>query len=393
MKITFNQFELQRIITCCGAAIYTRTVAPVLGCLKIVAQTPLQATVTATDLEQTLVLTLDLSVHAEPGTCLVPFLDLKNQIKAFTKPYDTLTIATLEDDTVELTSETSAGIITVTLPRMDPDVYEFPETLKCPELREADAGAFLRAFRCAHVSATKDETRYVLKGVYADVVNSVLIATNGSSLIRMAVADLGEALDTGVIIPVTKVLLKLLPAKDRFQIGVACPLGDPVLVIESGDILYFVKSIGGTYPNYVQVIPDRFVATAEFPESAIDVLKSFAPYLSKEDILGVVLMGRRGKLAIGVKTDACCSVLRIPDGSFSEGQEMVVTMDYTYLMSALKAGFRTMRFSDRFSPTLFTNGDGGDYVIMPLRGTEVHDLKEKFDAVLGMSEELEDVRG
>ena len=380
MKITLGKKQIRRIIAAASTVISRRCTLPVLEHLLVSVQAPDRMTVTATDLEQTLVLTVEPESPAEPGSCLVPLAELKDQDKAL-KGSDTLTLEVAEDGSVELTSATAAGSITRAVAGVAVD--EFPAIPKRPELKGVDAGAFLHAFRCAAVSASTDVARTALMGVYADAEKHVLVSTDGKRLTRLPVADL--PLDTSAIIPVTRALLKLLPASGACEIGLAGENDDPVFVIEAGDILYAVKCVAGTYPNYERVIPDRAsLATAfAFSDAALASVAALAPHLKKDGDREVFVAGRNGQLAAGIQPESGCSALLIADGNFEGSEAVTFGVNCGFLQDALNNGFLNLRMADRLTPLLFTNSDGGEHLIMPLQAEPSAELMAKFDAILG----------
>lgn len=214
MKITFSKKQISEIVTAVNAVIPRKCNLPVLEHLLISVIGDEKIEVTATDLEQTLVLKIKPLEAREQFDFLIQ-LDEFRKLRKTLKKGDTVTIEPGGDGELNLTTDTAAGEMSRTVGTMPTD--EFPMTPEAGNLVEYDIGTFLEAYRSAAVCASTDVSRGALVGVYADPKEQTLVGTDGRRLTCRPLTDF--PFETDIILPVTKTLNKRLNFSGNGYLG------------------------------------------------------------------------------------------------------------------------------------------------------------------------------
>ena len=381
MKIELTRKQIDGIARAANAVVGRACRLPVLEHLHFSVMSPDRLDVTAADLEQRLTVTVVPDTAASPGECLVPLGELKALKKTLGRS-GTVTIGTKSEEELVFVTATGAGCFERTVGSLPVD--EFPLPADPPAMKEADTAGFLTAYRRAAASASTDATRGALVGVYADPKAEALVGTDGRRLARLPLDDF--PFESDAILPVTKALLKRIPASGPGMIGLADRGHEQVFAIRTDDLQYTCKCLDGPFPAYDRVIPDdldRFRTTLTFGEADADALKTLLPHVKNEENRPVFLAGRNGAVAAGIDTDANgASALVLPGCRFDRGAEFAVAVNGTFLESALRSGFRVLRVKDRLTPLCFNGDNGGLHLVMPLRNEPPEALTARLDSVL-----------
>jgi len=226
-------------------------------------------------------------------------------------------------------------------------------------------------------AASSDETRHVLNGVYwvAKKGSLDMVATDGRRLSIICNNLMPKDKDFQIIVP-TKVLselLRLLSALDvKMDSGEKLHLGvtENQIVFNFKETTLLSRLIGGTFPNYEQVIPKK---------------KDITILLDTKDLLAVTkraalcALDRGGSVKFSLQNkslhiSASSQNLEFNDelGTDYSGADFQVAFNPHFFVDALKhidTEKVSLGFTTPVNPALIEPVNGGDYrfVIMPMR--------------------------
>jgi len=252
---------------------------------------------------------------------------------------------------------------------------EFPqsEALNASQDISIKQSTFKKLIDQVQFSMAQQDVRYYLNGLMLEIdpERIVTVATDGH---RLAICK--EAAQTGIsekrqiIIPRKGVseLSKLLEDSDD---TVQLQLGDNLLKVTLGNIIFTSKLIDGKFPDYNQVLP---VGNDAILECSRDVLKqafSRTSVLSNEKYRGM-------RLSLG--QNILNATINNPDQEEAEeeievsyaGDEFEIGFNVAYFLDVLntiKDDDVVIKFKDANSSCMIQakNDDSASYVIMPMR--------------------------
>jgi DNA polymerase III sliding clamp (beta) subunit (PCNA family) len=383
MKIKLNKKQITEITTAMNHVVPRKSGLPVLGHVRFEVGAEGQVSVAATDLEQTLVLNVTpekLECTGNDAAFLLPFDELKELKKAMKKA-DVVTLEPANDDGISLVQSTPTGDLARYVPSMPVD--EFPMDPEPMELVECDLGKFMPAFRNVAFSASSNETRLALTGVYADPEKNVLVATDGR---RMTTRELDAfPIKNDGIIPVSKTLMKTILDTGVGRIGITSNDNGEMFEIQTDSMRYVTRCIPGTYPNYQQVVPgnlNNFRTSVHFMDADLDALKTILPHLKSDSDRTLFLSTRNEGAAVGMESgDAGCCAIALPACRFDGPEPVTFCVNGELLAEALDHGFRHMKVRDGKTPLHFRDDNGGTHLLMPLRYETPKTLDLEFQKV------------
>ena len=219
-------------------------------------------------------------------------------------------------------------------------------------------------------SASTDETRYVLNGVYLNLSadKMTMVATDGR---RLALAeqelDVPKEAETGLILP-NKAVNELLQAlRDEGQVKVYCSAKQ--VAFEFDDIILVAKLIEGNYPNYKQVIPAQCAERVELEREVLLTAVRRVAVLTSEKSNSVRMTFSKNKLKISVVTPDVGEAHENMAIKYA-GKEMAVAFNPEYLMDPLRHLSNDviyMEITDDLSPGVIKCDQPFLYVLMPMR--------------------------
>lgn len=243
--------ELKIALIGLSKIISRHTTLPVLGCIQVERSTVGAITLTANNLDQAAVVSLDSDGQGEACSILVPLKELLDVVKRCGKN-DTITV---EHDILRYpVSGTTAEHRFDGIP-----VAEFPPI---PEIVGGLAplpDSFKSSLNEAFACASDDATRYILNGAYIDVSDPKchqIVSTNGRILYSSN--SFALALDKCIVVPTHKFLgWRPFMEDGAWSMKVGSQTGEkpPVFQISSLRWRYVSRQIEGNYPNYRQVVP------------------------------------------------------------------------------------------------------------------------------------------
>ncbi len=372
--ITLQIKDLRPALVGLGKVISRKATLPVLGCLhirtgnangKAGAKSNSMLTITGTDLDATLELTVPTMVPAPAAPFLVPLTVLQD----FTK-------ACGANETIALQAE-SGNRVTLTrlygntrIPRTFtcPPAEEFPEipTLKGKafQLEEEGKQSLLQALACA----SADSTRLILNGAYLEGGHT-FVGTDGRHLYRAN--SMKYPVKDPVVLPCLKVLdWKWLRDTPDWRLA----LDGERFCLSGEHWKITAKQIKGNYPNYRQIMPREsdFRSSVTLREDTLEQVASTLLSLPGEKSLNkpVGLRTTRQGLVLLARAHEDEPHTEIPvEGAITTGPAVTVFVNRDYLTRAIQFGLNRVDIIDELSPLRMRQGNSArrDLIMMPVR--------------------------
>jgi DNA polymerase-3 subunit beta len=248
-------------------ALSTRASVLVLGGLRLQAADG-SLELAATDMELSLRATVSADV-AGGGTVVVPGRLLLDIARAL--PDQEVTLEHLPDESVLLITSGSASYRIHTYSAED--FPQLPDVAAVP-LQNVDAAALLSTIGRVSKSASRDESRPVLTGIFVSFEGGKLVmaATDSYRLAVKETAAPGPLPDLEAIIP-ARALQELSRVAGPVE-HVELALQENHVVFGAEGIWLTTRRIDGQFPNYRQLLPEQFEHELELPrEELLDVVR------------------------------------------------------------------------------------------------------------------------
>jgi DNA polymerase III sliding clamp (beta) subunit (PCNA family) len=368
-KIHLPIVTLKPAIAGLGKIISRSSTLPVLQNIKVERNGDGVVSLTSTDLDHYITVSLEEQSEGAALSMLVPYQDLQRITKRCGKT-DIITISKAQGDKALV--EFPIGTQTAQEHIESLPVGEYPPI---PMLK-ADAVpinddirlSMLEAFQCASV----DETRVILNGAYLDVTGKhghYIVATDGRHLYSSNSFTL--PLQNSLLIPDHKFLgWKEFNNDGEWQLRVEKEL----FQISSRRWRFISRTIEGTFPNWRQVVPDekQFNTTVTLSPVAMDAILALVPKIPCHDAInnpiGLVVEGKKLILRGRGANDSKWTNLDV-EGATVKGKPVTAFVNRDFLTKALKFGMGTIEMIDPLTPLKFSNG-GKQMVVMPIRATD-----------------------
>lgn len=355
-SIELKVSDLKPVVASLGKVIHRRPTIPIFEHVKVESVNRRKLRFTGTDGELTFSAQLDAGNVQSPVSFLIPFEHLKSTIQGFG----------------------ARDVVSLGASRSTCSLDEFPNA---PRFRSSaadlDGGlveGLLQAFECA----SRDETRYVLRGAFLDVSSAEpaghrIVATDGRSLFLRNGFSL-PTLKHSVILPDHKVwdapLVKTIEPWS-LRLGAKSASGPTPFEVSAPGWSITGNVVEGSFPNYRDVIPpaNRFKTRIELDaELILSLVKQIDRLPGKKMAHQPVgLRVERHSLTLLARDD--------PEQPFSEtriqtasimGPEVTVFLNREYAKRALSFGLARIEIADESSPVQFVDGSRL-MIVMPVR--------------------------
>lgn len=308
---------------------------------------------------------------------LIPFADL---VKATGNlaPKSNLTIASQSATTATLSGPMKGGIGSYSA---DSELMNLKSWIDLPEQAAytekiseplSFSANLMESIIDVSRAASRDDTRYVLNGVFLDISGQTVVGTDGRRLAtRPAKIPPLAGVEFSPIIPnmaIDAIKRKDLPfmsgATGRliFSYGKAKNLR-----LRRGRFTLYLKFIEGQFPAYHQVIPDDSTSSTTINKRAelIAFIKAAARANKDQSVTISPITG-------GVEVS--CSEMSARFGAYSTGELHTSCFNPSFLADGLDfCQQATLKTKDEMSPITIVDQSGRRYVVMPMRVTNQKD--------------------
>ncbi len=217
-----------------------------------------QLLLTATDLETTVICTLDLDNASEDINVAIESKRLLNILKEFAEQPLIFNITKdANNDGLTVTIKTNSGVYQLMADSAD----EFP---KVPEIDENTANkfslkseTFIKGIQTSLFATANDEYRPVMNGIFCEIFENQInmVATDAHKLVKYNYQNLENNFSDTFILPQkTASLLKNInpPAEESLQVI----FNEKNIFIQIENFQLVAQLIEGKFPNYQAVIPE-----------------------------------------------------------------------------------------------------------------------------------------
>ena len=252
MKFVISSTELLKHLQLIGKVISTKNTLPILDNF-LFELSGNELKITASDLETTLVTTIDLENVTDEGKIAVPARILMDILREF--PEQPLTFdVDLESMKVVLNSENGKYNI------VGQNAEDFPQV---PEIKEEEQSHLQLPSAILHQGIDKtifatadDELRPVMNGIYVELKpeNITFVATDAHKLVRYRRTDVGPGQESSFIFPKKPAsLLKNILVKEEDEVDVRFDDKNVQFILPKYRMISRLTE--GNYPSYDSVIP------------------------------------------------------------------------------------------------------------------------------------------
>ncbi len=337
MKLTCLQENLNKGLGIVGRAVATRSTLPITNNVLLTTEDS-KLKLAATNLEIAISCWMDAKV-SEGGAITVPARLLTDFVNSL--PEDSIDISlSPKTKTLELKCARFAGRINGV------DADEFPPIPSIGDgvTTKIDVEALRAAIAQVVFAAATEETRPVLTGILCEFEGKSLtmVAADG---FRLAVhkATIAQPVTerTEVIIPARALNeLQRLMAEQEEPVELTINPGKSQVLFRLKDIELVSQLIQGTFPNYNQLIPERYTTRAEVALADFTKATRTASIFAREGSAIVRLLitpgdgGKQGKIELSARAEEVGDNTGEVDAAV-EGEESKIAFNSKYLSDVL----------------------------------------------------------
>ncbi len=252
MKFVVSSTELLHHLAAISKVISSKSTMPILdNFLFQLSETEL--TITASDLESTLITSMELDNIEGEGTIAVPAKLLTDTLKEF--PEQPLTFQ-IDNETFAVEIFSDNGKFSI----VGQDGEDFPEL---PELVEDSASSvnvshavLQKGIEKTLFATADDELRPVMNGVYVEITPDFMsfVASDAHKLVRYRRSDATAEFESSFILPKKPAsLLKNLLPKEEFDVKLEFDDKNAFFTLSKYKLI--CRLVEGNYPSYNSVIP------------------------------------------------------------------------------------------------------------------------------------------
>lgn len=361
MRISILLEKFKKGLNAVDRIVVSKNTLPILNNVLIKTEGN-QVILSATDLEIGINYYLGGKIEEE-GTITVPGRVLSNFVNS------------LNEEKISL--ETTNGVLFAKTDRSEANINgmpsdDFPIIPKVVgrEILEIDGNILKTAISQVMFSASYDESRPVLTGVYCVINGGILklVATDSYRLAEKTV-NIPTADKADFIVPAKTIheLYRILSGSEKVKIVVS----ENQVMFLLPDMDLTSRIIEGEYPNYEQIIPKSFKTQTKVSTAEIASTIKTASFFARESANNIKLTFRKDHILVeatssqlgNFKSRIFCEVI---------GEDNEVSFNAKYLLDALN-GVDSPKVSlemiGKINPGVIRpdNGSGIMYIIMPLR--------------------------
>ena len=361
MEIIVSQFELSQALHACAKAVPSRPAHPIMINVLMEASGG-SLIITGYDLSLGIQATIPASVST-PGTTAVPYRLLSEIISKL--PSDSPLAISVSDEVMKISSTSGSYELGTSNPEDFPD---FPNI--AGDAIVLPASDLARAAKSVAFCASSDKSKGILMGInIAGSSNAIKCAATDGHRLGVAKFPTEGDCDINLTIPSASLLEAIKLAEGDVEITRS---KDHRLLITSRNMKIATSAFAGVFPNYGQLIPDKFA------RSAIIDRKALAAAIGRVAIVAAItnnvvkLSFDDSNQQLEIKADAEGSKASESLPIELEGKGLTIAFNARYLADALKglAGEKViMNCNGEATPVTFVNEDNDNqtYLIMPVQ--------------------------
>jgi DNA polymerase-3 subunit beta len=361
-KATCSRDELTARLATVGRALSSRSSVQVLAGILIRAEAG-RLHLAATDMELSLRTSLPAEVEEE-GAAVVPGRILVELARLLPAAEVSLEYRPEENALAIRSGTASYRVHTYSAE----DFPRLPETVGAPTFRLA-AGPLLETISRVRRSASRDDSRPVLTGVLVrfEPGKVIMAATDSYRLSVKETAIDTETPEIEAIVPA-----RALDELQRLAAGaetVELALHGNHVVAEVGDVLLTTRRIDGQFPNYRQLLPEKFEVELTLPRTELLEVVRRAGVMAQRNA-PLRLRFADGELTISAQSQDVGEARETLPVAFS-GEPLEIGFNAEFLRDGIESvsgdGLR-LKLISSLRPGLIQDA-GGDfwYLIMPIR--------------------------
>lgn len=365
MKFTIERSQLIKPLQQVSGALGGRPTLPIIGNLLLEVNDGLLS-ITATDLEIELIVSLALDGEFEAGRITVPsrkFLDICRAL-----PDNAVITVILENERIIVKSGRSRFTLT-TLPASDfPNIEDWQSNVEV-SLTQADLRSLIEK---TQFSMANQDVRYYLNGMLFELEGTTIraIATDGH---RMAVSEtaLAENVVKNQVIMPRKGVQELVKLMDAPKQSVTLQIGQSNLRAVVNNFTFTSKLVDGRFPDYQRVVPQHTNKTLEAPCDELRQAFSRVAILSNEKFRGVRVSLANNEMNLTANNPEQEEAKEILEVSY-EGDPIEIGFNVSYVLdvlNTLRCSQVRISMSDANASALIENAEDNSsmYVVMPIR--------------------------
>jgi DNA polymerase III subunit beta len=294
LKASLPREQFADRVSVVARALSTRASVLVLGGMELRAAGG-KLELAATDMELSLRATVEADVAGE-GTVVVPGRLLLDIARAL--PDADVTLEHLPEESVLVITSGSA---TYRIHTYSAEDFPHLPDLDTAALQTVDAGVLLSTIARVGRSASRDESRPVLTGIFVsfDSGKLVMAATDSYRLAVKETASPGPLPDLEAIIPARALqeLTRIAGSSESVELAVQ----ENHVVFGADGVWLTSRRIDGQFPNYKQLLPEQFEHELELPrEELLDVVRRIGLLAQRNSPLR--LRFAEGELTVSART-------------------------------------------------------------------------------------------
>jgi DNA polymerase-3 subunit beta len=366
MKLSIPRDTFLAALQVVGRAVSSRAAIPSLGGVKLTAASG-QLTLSATDTELGLTMTVSELVIESDGTLLLPGRLLGDVVRNLPGGEVSLALRPEQGD-VELTAG-SARFHLRTLSAEDfPRLPEFEgEVAKLP------AGPLAATIDLVARAASRDEVRPILTGVLLHVESATLTMVATDSY-RLSVKHteleraLPEPIEANVPARALRELARIIAQEGPDDVSIS--LARNQAVFQAGSVVLFSRLIEGQFPSWRQLIPESFEHEVRLPRGElVEVARRVSQLAQRNAPLRFAFA--EGELTVAAETPEVGDASEALPAPYS-GEPLEIAFNPQFLIEGLESvegDELAIRLSSPLRPGLLqpVGREDFSYLVMPIR--------------------------
>jgi DNA polymerase III subunit beta len=236
---------------------------------------------------------------------------------------------------------------------------------------KSPAGEFKKALSRTVFSASADDARPVLNGVYfhSSGGRAVVVATDSYRLAENKLGKVSKTINFLVPANAAQDLLRIISDTDK---EVSVTHDDQQVLFNVGDISLVARLIEGNYPDYRKLIPTKFTTVAKMTKADFLNITKVSSLFARESAGSITIKASKEDSTVSINAIAS----QLGENTAKAGAKITgggeITLNSRYLIEALNA-FSSSEiefcFNGKLEPIILRSPAEPDYLhlIMPLR--------------------------